>query len=667
MKKNRKLLYIAIAAFAAVAVLLIILYFVFFTNGNKKGNTEKEYPIKEQFSFLKDNNYYELPNNDIYVHQNEFKNQYLKSYEKSNYTIEDPFVVINPFMFSPQTALVMFKTEKEETVTVTLKGKHNDDIVTTFEAAKDHYLPIYGLYGKYDNKVIIKTQSGKQKELSLKVDFELEGVSNEVLENKIENSNGYFYFTTSSLGASTAAYDNYGEVRWFLNNGFTKGMTMLSNGNMLLSSVLPGPDVTSTNGVVEVDMFGFVHNTYTVEGGYHHDGYEMPNGNLIILTSDVNGPTIADYIVELDRKTGKVVKDWRLTDAVKKIDPSIKSFYPTWGWINSITYDEKSNCFLLSLRNENSVVALGYDSKEIMWILGESKYWSSKFDNYLIKGTGTDFIYPKGQHSVNVTKEGYISIFNNGYDAHNEGEVSCQSIRNNESHAILYDVNLVNKTASIVYKFGGNKYFSYALSSYTYSADGHTLFNSGWHLKEENFKNPDCTQFNAYLYDTFIIEFDENKNKLVELHINEGKFEAVRANIYKLEEQSVKKIKKDVVSNYTFGDITRHNTSDPSYEVLNENDILDLAKHETYDFTMSVSSSLLQVYFIDDSDKPVKLSFVSGDGYAYRYTIKEPTESVLKDVDLTELPDNKYYLFIEADGITYSTNQYVIVNNGITK
>ena len=78
MKKNRKLLYIAIAAFAAVAVLLIILYFVFFTNGNKKGNTEKEYPIKEQFSFLKDNNYYELPNNDIYVHQNEFKNQYLK-------------------------------------------------------------------------------------------------------------------------------------------------------------------------------------------------------------------------------------------------------------------------------------------------------------------------------------------------------------------------------------------------------------------------------------------------------------------------------------------------------------------------------------------------------------------------------------------------------------
>lgn len=665
MTKNRKYLYIAIAAVAAVAVFTFILYFALFS---KKGEVENnDYPIKEQFSFLKEDNYFELKNDDLNNYQNQFKNEYLENYRKNNYTLENPMMIINPFMFSPQTALVMFKTDKEETVTVTLKGKHNDDLVTTFEAAKDHYLPIYGLYGKYDNKIIIKTQSGKQKEFTLKVDTELQNVNNEVLENKIENSNGYFYFTTSSLGASSAAYDNYGEVRWYLNNGFTKGMTMLSNGNMLLSSVLPGPDVTSTNGVVEVDMFGFVHNTYTVEGGYHHDGYEMPNGNLIILTSDVNSQTIADYIVELDRKTGKVVRDWRLTDAVKKVDPSIKSFYPTWGWINSITYDEKSNCFLLSLRNENSVVALGYDSKEIMWILGESKYWSSKFDNYLIKGTGTDFIYPKGQHSVNVTKEGYISIFNNGYDAHNEGEVSCQSIRNNESHAILYDVNLVNKTASIVYKFGGNKYFSYALSSYTYSADGHTIFNSGWHLTDENFKDPECTQFNAYLYDSFLIEFDENKNKLVELHINEGKFEAVRANIYKLEEQSVKKIKKDFVSNYQFGSIKRLNTEDPSYEVLNEQDILDLANHESYEFTMSVSSSLLQVYLIDESDKPVRLSFVSGDGYAYRYTIKEPTENVLKDVDLTELPDNKYYLFIEADGVVYSTNQYVIVNNGITK
>lgn len=41
-----------------------------------------------------------------------------------------------------------------------------------------------------------------------------------------------------------------------------------------------------TGGVVELDLLGYVHNEYLLEGGYHHDAYELPNGNLIVLTSD---------------------------------------------------------------------------------------------------------------------------------------------------------------------------------------------------------------------------------------------------------------------------------------------------------------------------------------------------------------------------------------------
>ena len=50
MTKNRKYLYIAIAAVAAVAVFTFILYFALFS---KKGEVENnDYPIKEQFSFV---------------------------------------------------------------------------------------------------------------------------------------------------------------------------------------------------------------------------------------------------------------------------------------------------------------------------------------------------------------------------------------------------------------------------------------------------------------------------------------------------------------------------------------------------------------------------------------------------------------------------------------
>ena len=116
------------------------------------------------------------------------------------------------------------------------------------------------------------------------------------------NSNGEFYFATSSLGVASIAYDNYGEVRWWLNIGYTKGMTMLQNGNILLSSANEGPDITSTSGVVEVDMLGFVHHEYEIEGGYHHDAYELPSGNLNNLDFETRSGSFADHIVEIDRE-----------------------------------------------------------------------------------------------------------------------------------------------------------------------------------------------------------------------------------------------------------------------------------------------------------------------------------------------------------------------------
>lgn len=35
------------------------------------------------------------------------------------------------------------------------------------------------------------------------------------------------------------------KVRWYLNIGYSKGMTMLQNGNILLSDASNGPDSTS--------------------------------------------------------------------------------------------------------------------------------------------------------------------------------------------------------------------------------------------------------------------------------------------------------------------------------------------------------------------------------------------------------------------------------------
>ena len=313
VNKKQKL-YIIIAS--SLAIIVIVTSGILWLVQSGKINANKDYkePLNKNFSFLVENESTELKNDNIFTGQYEIYQKLLIEFKNKKSTLSDPYVVTNPFLISPQTALIMFNTTKKEKVTVTIKGKHNDDLTVNFESSKEHILPIYGLYGKYTNKVILTTESGEKKELDIKIDDFAPTENAEVLENKIENSNGEFYFGTSSLGTGNIALDNYGEIRWWLNIGYTKGMTMLQNGHILLSNADNGPDLTSTSGVVELDMLGYVHKNYEIEGGYHHDGYELENGNLIILTSKRGGGSLADYVVEVDRNTGKVVKDWSLKD-----------------------------------------------------------------------------------------------------------------------------------------------------------------------------------------------------------------------------------------------------------------------------------------------------------------------------------------------------------------
>lgn len=659
-KKQR--LYLIIASILAIIAIVVCVYMWLVQKGEIGNKNIYDTPVNKNFSFLVDNDLEELYNDDIMSSQYEIYNNILKEFKNKKYTIDNPYVIHNPFFTSPQTALVLFRTSKKEGITVTIKGKHNDDLKVNFEKSKEHILPIYGLYGNYTNKVIIETESGAKKEIEIQVDEQVPSADATVLENKIENSNGEFYFGTSSLGTGNIAIDNYGETRWWLDIGYTKGMTMLQNGHLLLSNADNGPDITSTSGVVELDMLGFVYKNYDVEGGYHHDGYEMENGNLIILTSNPNRESIADYIVELDRKTGKVVKNWDLKQIVSNIDPNlIEESAITWGWINGVYYDKNTNSLILSVRNQNSVVSINYKTGNINWILGEAKYWSSNFDSYLIKGVGDDFMYPMGQHSVSLTTDGKLSIFNNGYNANHEQTVSCKSLKNNESYAMIYNLDLKNMTATVDWKFGGQEYFSYALSSFTSAANGHKVFNSGWHFTDEvAYDDPGCNQFSNDKYDAYIIDFDENNNIVNKLKVPQSKFEVIKANIYNLESVSVKPKTITTVSNYKVD----KGLYLISYEV---DDYIEMSEKETISYKESTIQEIafdlhnnkfsLVGGFMDDTS--LNIILIAPNGKGYKYVLKEKNQDMKKFINLSKLKKGRYYLFVDFNDEKFNMAKYI--------
>lgn len=625
-------------------------------------NNPSEEPINENFSFLVEKESTLLENMDLFKTQNDITDEILNTYKKGKYTIKNPYVVVNPYLISPQTALMLFKTDKKEKVTITIKGKHDDDIVKVFEASKDHIIPLYGLYGDYENTVVIKTESGKENTVKVQVDGKTKHGDIEVLANNIGNTNGEFYFCTTAIGTATLGIDNYGEVRWFLSEDYSKGMVMLQNGNLLIADITNGPDAVSTGGVIEVDMLGYYHNQYEYKGGYHHDGFEKKDGNLLLTSEDLDSPYLCDVIYELDRKTGQVVKTFNFAEIVKSVDPNvIADGEITWGFINSVFLDDARNELIVSLRNRNSVMAVDYDTKEIKWILGEARFWTNKFTPYLIKGSG-EFTYPGGQHSITILSDGRLSIFNNGYNSYRELPRPCSNLKGLSSYGMIYNIDRDNKTATVDFKYGGEEYFSYALGSFNYTKDNHKVFNSGWHFSDPTeLDNPTCTQFTNDKYDAFIIELDENNNELAKIRIDESKFEVIKAPIYDLAAVSVNPKENEVHSNYEFDKegSYKSNLGDVAYEKLSESEALAYKQNTGTPITFFILNGRMTFdgMLLDSSE--LKVTLISPKGIAYRYSVKDKNSDEYRVINLTTLPKGRYYIYVNLNEYIYNTLQHV--------
>ena len=133
--------------------------------------------------------------------------------------------------------MVLFETEQEEAVKVTIKGK--DALTTythTFEATKKHFLPIYGLYADKENEVVISY--GKvSKTIKIKTDKLPDDISlpTSVVKDASKLTNDLYFYTPSSKGY-TAAYDVNGDVRWYLTINSIWEVNRLQNGHLLLST-----------------------------------------------------------------------------------------------------------------------------------------------------------------------------------------------------------------------------------------------------------------------------------------------------------------------------------------------------------------------------------------------------------------------------------------------
>lgn len=408
-----------------------------------------------------------------------------KEFTSEGYTLDNPNVIVDPYNNSPLTALVIFETEREEKVKITIEGE--DDLTTythEFDKEKVHYIPVYGLYAGKENTVVIECGNEK-KELKIKTeelpdDFILP-TSVKKEESKLTND---LYFFTPSSGGCTCAYDTNGDVRWYLTNTATWKIDRLENGHLLVSTERLVNSPYYLTGLYEMDMLGKIYVEYSLPGGYHHDYYEMPNGNLLVASDDFNSGkgTVEDYIVELDRETGKIVKTIDLKDILNMEDGKSENWVEyDWFHNNSVWYDEKTNSITLSGRHQDAVINIDYDTEKLNWIIGDPTNWSEEYQKYFFKPVGDDFEWQWSQHAAMITPEGYVFIFDNGNNK-SKNEDEYVDAEDSYSRGVMYKIDTEKMTIEQVWEYGkerGSEFYSPYISDVDYLDKNHYIVHSG--------------------------------------------------------------------------------------------------------------------------------------------------------------------------------------------
>ena len=441
-------------------------------------------------------------------------------------------VQLNPYGNAPLTALITFSTAAAGSIFMRVRGKHG--AITNVDhlfpgPATHHSLVVAGLYPNHRNTVDLRLL-GPQGDTLSRTTLTIQTGS---LPPNMPTAITAQSFTEASLAPGMLLISNfstfgtsrpmtpyimdaYGDIRWLLdfNNHpqlgklfYDCGIARLRNGNFFFG------DINSAR-IYEVDLLGRTLNRWVLNGYvFHHQVIEKPDGNFIVTVSkpssvNRNGvPTVEDYLIEIDRKTGKTLNEWNLKEsldelrAVMPMGLSPSSYPGDWFHGNAVDYDSTDNTIIVSGRTQG-VVKLDYDNR-VKWILSPHRGWTSNrrgeamarfllqpldaggraiTDTAVINGSANapDFEWSWYQHTNSRLPNGDILLFDDG-DSRN-----FNSRGPSYSRAVTYKIDPVAMTVQQTWAYGkerGLATFSPIVSSAQYlPVSNHVLFGPGYQV-----------------------------------------------------------------------------------------------------------------------------------------------------------------------------------------
>ncbi len=268
------------------------------------------YPDKGTSYFANYNQTIENELNRLIATQQEVDTTITKISESKSYTLEDPYIMVNPYGISPLSALIIFETTDEVSVSVSI----NDLYVTTVEPTTSHIIPIYGLYSNANNIVTLATSDGLTKTLEIVTTSYNDDTKSFELNDLVVENNYYFLLGDVTRNDSRLrGFDYNSNLVFYLDLSYVSSIAWTSNEHFYVgyNSKSSYGNTDASDLCLEMDYLGKIYSvdtdtsvlnpTYnlTIENGTYqginHNFYADNIANYKVTTVSYEGITFTEH------------------------------------------------------------------------------------------------------------------------------------------------------------------------------------------------------------------------------------------------------------------------------------------------------------------------------------------------------------------------------------
>lgn len=343
---------------------------------------------------------------------------------------------------APLSGVLKVQTDIPSRVSVSVSDGTSTWKRNFFDYSTDHSIPLHGFKFSRNNQITVTVFDRSRNEITYPTPLQFASPAPpsgfpvfKLLSSKPALMEpGYTLFRNVNISPPTGQLiivDQKGEVVWYSTVTTGSEIRQLENGNLFT------PLATS---FLELNLLGeTVHSTPTAPGlpADVHDAFLTDHDTILYLNdavrsisnyptsaTDPNAPTATanvmfTRVVEISAANSSVLNNWPLIDmldpyrltylSLTKTATGLDTHHP-----NAIRQDPRDHSIIVSLRNQNAVVAFHPETGKLKWILGPHENWGPEFAPYLLKPVGEPFAWNYAQHAPMITSRGTLLIYDDG-------------------------------------------------------------------------------------------------------------------------------------------------------------------------------------------------------------------------------------------------------------